>query len=52
MDLHCLSLSMRISINNLDQVIGLAENYKWVGHLNLFSITRVKELSCPDIEYS
>ena len=28
--------------NNLDQVIWLAENYKWAWHLNLFSKTRVK----------
>ena len=41
LDLHCLPSSMWIYINNLDQVIWLAENYKWVWHLNLFSMTRV-----------
>ena len=30
-------------MNNLDQVIWLAENWKWAWHLNLFSMTRVKE---------
>ena len=29
-------------IHNLDQVIWLAENWKWARHLNLFSMTRVK----------
>ena len=43
LDLHCLSFSMWIKyINNLDQVIWLAENWKWVWHLNLFSMRRVK----------
>ena len=32
---------MRICIINLEQVIWLAENEKWVWHLNLFSIARV-----------
>ena len=32
---------MWIYINNLDQVIWLAENQKWARHLNLFSMTRV-----------
>ena len=32
---------MWIYINNLFQVIWLAENWKWVWHLNLFSMTRV-----------
>ena len=41
MDLHCLLLSMCNYINNLDQVIWLAENWKWAWHLNLFSGTRV-----------
>ena len=43
LDLHCLSISMWICINNLDQVIWLAENYKLVQHLNLFSRTKVKK---------
>ena len=29
-------------INNLDQIIWLAQNWEWVWHLNLFSRTRVK----------
>ena len=41
LDLHCLPLSMWIYSNNLDQVIWLAKNYKWMWHLNLFSRTRV-----------
>ena len=41
LDLHCLSFSMWISINNLDQVIWLAKNWKCVRHLNLFSMTRL-----------
>ena len=45
LDLHCLSLSMWININILDQVIWLGENQKWVWHLNLFSRTRVKALT-------
>ena len=44
LDLHCLSFIMWIYINNLDQVIWLAENWKWAWHLNLFSMTRVKRL--------
>ena len=36
---------MWIYINNLDQVIWLAENLKWARHLNLFSRTRVKCLA-------
>ena len=36
--LHCLSSSMGICINNLDQVIWLAENLKRAWHLNLFSM--------------
>ena len=42
LDLQCLSFSMWIYINNLDQIIWLAENWKWAWHLNLFSMTRVK----------
>ena len=42
LDLHCLPLSIWIYINNLDQVIWLAENWKWMWHLNLFSMTRLK----------
>ena len=41
LDQHCLQCSMWSYINNLDQVIWLAENYKWVWHVNLFSMTRV-----------
>ena len=44
LDLHCLPFSIWIYINNLDQVIRLAENLKRVWHLNLFSMTRVKWL--------
>ena len=44
LDLHCLSLSMWIYSNNPDQVIWLAENWKWAWHLNLFSRTRVNTL--------
>ena len=32
---------MWTSINNLNQVICLAENWKWACHLNLFSMARV-----------
>ena len=42
LDLHCLPFCMWIYINILDQVIWLAENWKWAWHLNLFSMTRVK----------
>ena len=42
LDQHCLSFSMWICVNNLDQVIWLAENWKWVWYLNLFSMIRVK----------
>ena len=42
LDLYCLPFSLWIHINNLDQVIWLAENLKRVWHLNLFSMTRVK----------
>ena len=42
LDLHCLPFSMWIYINNLDQVIWLAENLTWVWHLNLCSMARVK----------
>ena len=41
--LHFLSFSMWTDINNLDQVIWLAKNLKWVWHLNLFSMTRVND---------
>ena len=41
LDLHCLSFSIWKCINNLHQVIWLADNLKWVWHLNLFSMTRV-----------
>ena len=44
-DLHCLSFSMWICINNLDQVIWLADNLKWECYLILFSMTRVKILN-------
>ena len=39
LDLHCLSLNIWICMNNLDQVIWLAEN--WKCHFNLLSMTRV-----------
>ena len=42
LDLHCLPISMWHCINNLNQVIWLAENYKWVWHFNIFSMTVVK----------
>ena len=38
---HCVSFSMWIYINNLDQVIWLADNLKRPWHLNLFSMERV-----------
>ena len=41
LDLHCLPFSTWNRINNLHQVIWLADN-KWSWHLNLFSMTRVK----------
>ena len=41
LDLHCLSFSMWIYINILDQVIWQAENWKWAWHLYLFGMTRV-----------
>ena len=44
LDLHCLQLSMWSYINNLDQVIWLAENLKRAWHLNLFNRTRVNGL--------
>ena len=47
LDLHCLPISIRIYINNLDQVIWLAEILKRVWHL-LFSRTRVKTCICSD----
>ena len=40
MDLHCMSLSMWLFINKLNQVIWLAENWKWAWYLNLFSIRK------------
>ena len=43
LDLHCLLLSMWISISSLDQVIWLADNKKWAWHLNLFSMRTVNE---------
>ena len=45
LDLHCLPLRLWIYNNNPDQAIWLAENWKWVLHLNLFSMTRVKTRS-------
>ena len=39
LDLHCFPFNTWIYINNLDQVIWLAENLKRAGHLNLFSKT-------------
>ena len=36
---------MWLCINNLDQVIWLAENWKWMWYLNLFSMTRVNMVS-------
>ena len=44
LDLHCLPLSMWLCINNLNQVIWLAENWEWEWPLNLFSMTRVKSV--------
>ena len=40
-DIHCLSLSIQIYVNNLNQVILLSENSKWTWYLNLFSRTWV-----------
>ena len=39
-----LGSSNLIKYVNLDQVIWLAGNYKWVWHLNLFSMRRVKSV--------
>ena len=50
LNLHCLSLSMWIYINILDQVIWLAENWKWACHLNSFSMTRVNLFSMTRIK--
>ena len=36
---QCLSFNMWISIKNPDQVIWLAENWKWAWQLHLFKIT-------------
>ena len=44
LDLHCLSLNLWMSIKYPDQVIWLA---KWAWHLNLFSMTRVKQTKVP-----
>ena len=41
LDLQCLSFSMWICINYLDQAIWLADMYKWARHLNSCSMTRV-----------
>ena len=51
LDLHCLPLSTWIYINNQDQVIWLAENKKWVWHLNLFSMTSVNSDAAPNYKY-
>ena len=40
---------MWIYVNNLDQVIWLADNWKWVWHLNLFSRTRVKNFDAKTV---
>ena len=42
LDLHCLLLRMWFYINNLDQVIRLAENLKWAWYFNLFSMAMFK----------
>ena len=39
---------MWIYISSLDQVIWLAENWKWAWNLNLFSMTRVKDVKTLD----
>ena len=46
MDLHCLSLSMWICINNLDIVIRLIEQLE-VGVTSLFSIKKVTRVVNP-----
>ena len=44
---------MQICISNLDQVIELAENWKWARDLNLFRMTRVKGKNLiPDFKIS
>ena len=43
LNLHCFTLSIWVCINNLDQIIWLAENNKWVWHLSLFRMARVKK---------
>ena len=48
-DLHCLSLSIWICINNMDQGVWMAENWKWAWHLNLFSKKRVKHWWALDV---
>ena len=52
LDPHCLSLRFWICINNLDQIIWLAENYKWAWHLTLFSMARVIKYSRVQILWS
>ena len=42
-------LSIWTYSKNADKVIWLAENYKWVWHLNLFSRTRVKITRKPQL---
>ena len=54
LDLHCLPFSMWININNLDQVIWLAENLKWAWHLysawqSLIFFSFLLENTCCDI---
>ena len=44
LDLHCLSLSVWIYIDNQDQKVWLPENQKWAWHLIGFSRTGVKML--------
>ena len=48
---HCLSFSSWIYINNWDQAIWLAENWKRAWHLNLFNKTRAKNLGICDPKF-
>ena len=53
LDLHYLSFSIWLCVKNLDPVIWLADNYKWTWHLNLFSMTRVKNCRIlPNLHFS
>ena len=48
LDLHCLPWNIWICINNLDQVIWLAENWKWVWHLIRIYTVQRKDISATN----